>query len=146
MSHWWWVKYLAKYVEQIIYLNILYSVAAFWIFIAILYDAHPIENKIIFFAIRNGVTTETSCTFGSTKQRFPSVLASPWNHKHLSPPTRINQHICMCTKIVICKYNYSVLRFCAINVEKLYSKLYYVTFQNNIVTKFISTKPKKEKI
>ena len=40
------MKYHPKHVEQLTDLNKLYSVASYWIIVAILYDARSTEHKI----------------------------------------------------------------------------------------------------
>jgi len=52
----------------------------------------------------------------------------------------------MPTIIVICNDHYPVADIAHFRLVKLYSKLYYVIFQNILVSKFISSKATKEKL
>jgi len=81
------------------------------------------QLKIKFvFTIRQELTIKNSRKNGKNNHRYPSVIASPWNRKHLPPPspppTRKNQNIYMSKKIVICIDHYSVFGGCEINLEK----------------------------
>ena len=89
----------------------------------------------VFFTIWQGVTTEKSSTFSSTKHRFSSVLASPWNCKLLSPITYTSAR----TITLFSNLDH-------FSLVKIYSRLYYVIFPNNLVWKFISSQPKIDKL
>jgi len=134
MICWWWVKFNPKHFQQLTDLNKLYYVATCWIIIAIQYDARSTEHKILFLLYGRAWQS------AALNIAFLLYLCRPETQNTSRTPqttTRIYRNNYMSTKIAMFNDHYILLGVCAHNLVKLYWRLYYVTFHNNIVWTFI---------
>ena len=127
MSCRWWVKYQPKHVDLKPELNKLYSVASCWIIIPILYDAGSIEHTFLLLPYSRTWQSRRHAHTAALNIAFFLFLRRLQTAYNFLPQNPINYNIFMSTEIVICNGHYSVLRYCALNLEKQYWKLNYVT-------------------